>query len=168
MNIVEVHSGNDVETVSTLAKEIWSEHFTPIIGKAQVNYMLEKFQSREAIRQQLKSGSIYLLVEQERQNVGYAGLIPDSKNSSMHLSKLYLQKAVRGQGLARELMRYIEALCQKQKISRIWLTVNRHNTIPIAAYEKMGFITTSETVQDIGAGYVMDDFIMEKQLSSPT
>jgi len=167
MNIVDVHSSKDIEVVANLAKEIWSEHFTPIIGQAQVSYMLEKFQSREAILQQVENGSIYLLVQHNSQNVGYAGLIPDSKNSSLQLSKFYLRKSVRGQGLARELMYFIETLCKKQKITRIWLTVNRHNTPPIAAYKKMNFITTDEIVQDIGSGYVMDDFIMEKKLSSP-
>jgi hypothetical protein len=38
------------------------------------------------------------------------------------------------------------------------------NTNAIKAYEKTGFIKKGPVVQDIGLGYVMDDFIMEKQL----
>jgi GNAT superfamily N-acetyltransferase len=167
MNIIEVRSDNDIETVANLAQEIWNEHFTPIIGQAQVNYMLEEFQSPSSIRKQISSGHIYLLAQQNNRNIGYAGLIPDNEKPALQLSKFYLLQQVRGQGLGRELMHYIEAFCQNWQITHIWLTVNRHNAAPIAIYKKMGFIRTDEVIQDIGADYVMDDFIMEKQLSSP-
>lgn len=168
MNIIEVHSDHDIEIVANLAQEIWNEHFTPLIGQAQVGYMLEQFQSPSSIRKQVASGYLYLLAQQKGRNVGYAGLIPDNEKHTAQLSKFYLLQQLRGQGLGRELMRHIEALCQNRQITRIWLTVNRHNEAPIAAYKKMGFIRTDEVIQDIGAGYVMDDFIMEKQLSSQT
>ena len=35
--------------VATLAEEIWREHYTPIIGAAQVDYMLEHFCNEEQI-----------------------------------------------------------------------------------------------------------------------
>ncbi len=166
MNIVEVHSTDNIETVASLAREIWNEHFTPLIGQAQVNYMLKQFQSPSSIRKQISSGHVYFLAQQNNRNIGYAGVIPDNEKATLQLSKFYMLQQLRGQGLGRELMHYIEALCRNRQITRIWLTVNRHNAAPIAAYEKMGFIRTDEVVQDIGGGYVMDDFIMEKQLSS--
>ena len=44
----------------------------------------------------------------------------------------------------------------------LYLTVNRENAGSIAAYLAMGFRKVREQVTDIGEGYVMDDFIMEK------
>lgn len=129
--------------------------------------MLEKFQSASAMQKQIDSGYIYLLAEHEGHNIGYAGLLPDVGNKSMQLSKFYLLKESRGQGWGRQLMDYIEAICHQSHIDRICLSVNRHNSGPVAVYEKMGFIKTDAIVQDIGGGYVMDDFIMEKRLSSP-
>lgn len=35
----------------------------------------------------------------------------------------------------------------------------------IAAYRKYGFTVREEVVQDIGGGFVMDDYIMEKPLA---
>ncbi len=166
MNIIEVHSDHDIETVASLAQEIWDEHFTPLIGQAQVSYMLKQFQSPSSIRKQISSGHGYFLAQQNNRSIGYAGVIPDNEKATLQLSKFYMLQQLRGQGLGRELMHYIETLCRNRQITRIWLTVNRHNAAPIAAYKKMGFIKTDEVVQDIGAGYVMDDFIMEKQLSS--
>ena len=166
LNIVTARSENEIHELASLAAEIWHEHFTPIIGLEQVEYMLEKFQSAAAIRQQIDSGAIYLMAHEKEANIGYACLIPDISTRSAQLSKLYLLYSVRGRGLGRELLANIESLCLKMDIERLWLTVNRHNSGPISAYQKMGFSKTDEVVMDIGGGYVMDDFIMEKRLSS--
>ena len=32
----------DLKRIAGLAEEIWHQHFTPIIGEDQVNYMVEK------------------------------------------------------------------------------------------------------------------------------
>ena len=167
LKFFEAYSEAEIAAIESLANTIWHEHFTPIIGQAQVGYMLEKFQNKQAIRQQMDSGYIYILAQQNDENIGYAGIHPDKTNHALQLSKFYLLKEKRGQGLGQQFMDYIEAICHQQHIDRIWLTVNRHNTGPIAAYKRMGFIITQEIVQDIGDGYVMDDFIMEKKLSSP-
>ena len=42
INLVELHA-NDREKaaeLAELAREIWTEHYTPLIGADQVNYML--------------------------------------------------------------------------------------------------------------------------------
>jgi len=52
--ILPVTTDNEIQAVATLANEIWHQHFTPIIGIAQVEYMVEKFQSYPAISNQIK------------------------------------------------------------------------------------------------------------------
>ncbi|MGB0563820.1 MAG: GNAT family N-acetyltransferase, partial [Spirulinaceae cyanobacterium] len=42
-------------TIARLARSIWIAHYTPIIGAAQVDYMLAKFQSAEAIAAQVQT-----------------------------------------------------------------------------------------------------------------
>ena len=44
------------------------------------------------------------------------------------------------------------------------LQVNKRNTKAISSYRKYGFEVRSSTVDDIGGGYVMDDYVMEKLL----
>ena len=46
----------------------------------------------------------------------------------------------------------------------IRLTVNKKNTGSILVYEKMGFQNMASVVTEIGEGYVMDDFVMEKKI----
>lgn len=56
------------------------------------------------------------------------------------------------------------SLCRERHLHKIWLTVNRNNSIAIAAYEKMGFTKAYMKKADIGNGFYMDDYIMEKKI----
>jgi len=47
---------------------------------------------------------------------------------------------------------------------KVSLTVNKYNHNSIKAYERIGFINKEELVQDIGGGFVMDDYLMEKPI----
>jgi ribosomal protein S18 acetylase RimI-like enzyme len=42
--------------------------------------------------------------------------------------------------------------------------VNKRNRNAIAAYEKYGFRIVDSVVKDIGGGFVMDDYIMSKDV----
>ena len=53
VNIIPAKSDSEIHEIANLAEEIWHQHFTPIIGEAQVNYMVEKFQSYPALREQI-------------------------------------------------------------------------------------------------------------------
>jgi ribosomal protein S18 acetylase RimI-like enzyme len=44
------------------------------------------------------------------------------------------------------------------------LQVNKRNVNAIASYRKYGFAVRTSTVDDIGRGFVMDDYVMEKKL----
>ena len=48
-----------LQQIAVLADTIWHEHFTSIIGTAQVEYMLDKFQSFPALKRQLTDGYEY-------------------------------------------------------------------------------------------------------------
>lgn len=144
----------EIRQVADLARVIWTEHYTPIIGADQVSYMLEKFQSAAAIQQQIGQGMKYVLMEPAAGYFAY-----ERKPDHLFLSKIYVHPDHRGQGLARKSIAWIQ---ETEKPERIRLTVNRHNSNTLAAYKKLGFSKTGELVTDIGGGYVMDDFVMEK------
>lgn len=162
MCIEPVISGDQVDIIVVLAEEIWNEHFTPIIGKAQVDYMLAKFQSKKTIGEQIKQGYSYFLIKSNIKYVGYFGVKPEA--ASLLLSKFYIVSADRGKGLGRKALNYIEQLVIESGAGKISLTVNRYNSDTIEAYKKLGFKITESIVQDIGNGFVMDDYRMEKDV----
>jgi ribosomal protein S18 acetylase RimI-like enzyme len=150
---------SEIITVAELASVIWNEHYVPIIGQAQVDYMLEKYQTTRAIRKQInEEGFEYYLITSAGEPAGYMAIV--EKDNELFLSKLYVTNNERGKGLGRIAVDFLTAKCQADGFDYIVLTVNKNNLDTIAAYEKMGFAKYGEVVNDIGSGYVMDDYLM--------
>jgi GNAT superfamily N-acetyltransferase len=154
-----------IVSVTGLARTIWHEHYAPIIGTAQVEYMLEKFQSEKAIAAQIERESYryFLLSEGVRGWIGYAAVIV--QKDALFLSKLYILAGYRGRGHGARAIGFFEAMARKKKLLRICLTVNKRNAASIKAYEKLGFVISDSVVMDIGNGFVMDDYRMHKVLA---
>jgi len=163
MVIEKVSSENQIVLIENLAHEIWNEYFTPIIGKAQVDYMLEKFQSKKVITRQIENGFLYFLIKNNNVPVGYIGVLAEDKK--LFLSKFYIVLTERGKGHGRKSMEFLEQLAIEKKLNKISLTVNRNNLATIDMYKKLGFENRGSVVKDIGGGFVMDDFKMEKEFT---
>jgi RimJ/RimL family protein N-acetyltransferase len=69
---------------------------------------------------------------------------------------------MRGKGYGGKTVEFLESLAREDGFKKITLTVNKYNSGSIKAYEKMGFKNVGSIVQDIGNGFVMDDYKMEK------
>ena len=158
----KVKSLSQIEVVESLAREIWTEHYTPIIGEKQVAYMLEKFQSQQAIASQIDGGYEYFIITEVNKSIGYLSIIP--KVNELFLSKIYIKSTERGRGYARQAIQFIEGLDKDKGLSKIALTVNKNNLDTIKVYEKIGFKNIGSIVQDIGGGFVMDDYEMVKNI----
>lgn len=161
VHMQKVKTITQIKKIEEIAGEIWNEHFVPIIGKPQVDYMLSKFQSAEAIRQQIKKGYSYYIIVSDNVYAGYFSILPQKKHNTMFLSKLYIYRQFRRTGLARAAVEHIKNVCCEFDISKIRLTVNKNNTDSINAYKKLGFKNAGSIVQDIDNGFVMDDYVME-------
>ena len=162
IEFVPVETPEQIAQLCGLAREIWRQHFTPIIGAEQVEYMLKKFQSPKAIADQLENGYRYWLFFLGEEVIGYTGVHPEP--DKLFLSKLYLRQDQRGNGFASQAMRFLSDFAQKNGEHSIWLTVNRHNDRTIEVYRHLGFQKLREEKNDIGGGFFMDDLILAKQL----
>ncbi|MBV1911139.1 MAG: GNAT family N-acetyltransferase [Kangiellaceae bacterium] len=149
-----------IPTIVALAEEIWHEHYTPIIGAEQVFYMLDKFQSEQAVTAQINDGYEYFEVNFEEELMGYFSL-QLRKNDSLFISKFYLAKSARGKRLGSAMFKHIETLAIEQKCKTIDLTVNKYNPA-YEVYLKLGFSNVGSIEVDIGKGYIMDDYLMQK------
>lgn len=161
-----VQTPEEIAETARLAAEIWHEHYVSIISVAQIDYMIDKYQSVPAIADQIRRQGYeyYLFLLNGASAVGYMAVRPEA--GKLFLSKFYVHKAHRGQGYASQAIAFLEKLCKDRGLSHIWLTVNRHNASSIAVYEKKGFRIVREQCADIGNGFVMDDFVMEKEIGA--
>lgn len=156
---IKVETSEQIQEVAALAEVIWHEHFTPIIGIGQVEYMLDKFQSVPALTAQLEDGYEYYQIFDNGEFCGYSGIHPE--NGKLFLSKLYVKKECRGRHLATKAFQFLKKLCEERGLASIWLTCNKHNDNSLAVYRHLGFETVDTQEADIGNGYIMDDYIME-------
>ena len=142
--------------MSRLATDILREHYDPILGKAQNDYMLEKFQSVGAITHQLDGGYQYYFVRAAGRDIGFLAFYP--RGEAMYLSKLYLLKDERGKGYSRLIVEFVVGKAREASLGSVELNVNKHNDA-ILAYESLCFRRVRAEKNDIGSGYFMDDYV---------
>ncbi len=157
---------DEIAEVARLAREIWHEYYVRFIGPEQVDYMLDRFQSEQAIVDQIADNHHYYLISSQGESVGYLAIMPEETDSKLFISKINISKSNRGSGFGKESVEFIEKFCGQNGIRTIWLTVNRENVDSIAWYERQGFRITGKVAYDIGKGFVMDDYKMEKSLTA--
>lgn len=162
--MVEIKRISDAQAqhIQELADSIWRQHYTPIIGVEQINYMLDKFQSRQAICSQMAEGIDYYLVTYQGHSAGYMALKPTM--NSLFISKFYLDIGYRGRGIARHMLKRVNQIALSKKLSALELTVNKFNPA-YQIYLKLGFENVESLQMDIGNGFIMDDYRMVKNLS---
>lgn len=152
---------NEIELISKLAQTIWNQHYIPIIGEEQVNYMLDKMYNYDSLIEQLevKKHTFYIIIKNDV-NLGFLS-ISSENNIDFFLNKLYINQQFASNGIGTKVLQEIEKIISPKTIS---LTVNRQNFKSINFYFKNGFKIKSVENFDIGNGYEMNDFVMEKRV----
>ena len=162
MTIREIFSDADVRRMVKVAEIVWREANISFCSMEQVEYMIERFQSFEAVRGQLLQGYRYFVFEEDGDIVAYFGVQPQGER--LFLSKFYILKEHRGRGIFSQGLDVMKKLCQEDEMVAIYLTVNRNNTHAYEVYLKKNFKVIEEAVADIGCGFVMDDYIMQYEV----
>ena len=153
---------SSIEKLTPLIETIWREVFPPVIGNEQTEYMLKHYQSPDNIRSEIANGTEYYFIEDGERHIGY--LAYEIKDDYLFVSKIYLLSSERSKGIASEIFEWIEKQARTNNKNCLRLRVNRGNTQAIEVYLHKGFIITHTEVNDIGEGFAMDDYYLEKQL----
>ena len=157
----------DLAAISRLAGVIWRAYYPGIISLEQIDYMLARMYSLEAMREEIcRRGIRYdrLLVGEDF--AGFASYGPAEQPAVFKLHKIYLHPAWHGRGLGSLLLRHCATEAEKAGAQRLILTVNKRNTKAMAAYRRNGFVLLDSVVTDIGGGFVMDDYVLVKELGN--
>ena len=163
IEITVTSTKSDYILIEELADVIWREHYIPIVGKPQIDYMLKKYQSAITISKQVEEeGFEYFILTFKKIPVGYISI--KKEKNTLFLSKIYVLSDYRGKKIGKTAMVFIEEKAKTYHLQTISLTVNKNNINSIKAYKKLGFINTRTLVKDIGGGFVMDDYLMEKSV----
>lgn len=155
----------DFKTVADLGATIWRSHYSTLISMAQIDYMLAERYSAKNLRRYLGSEDRWFeILRLGKEPVGYCSYSLTSTPGEMKLEQLYLLEGYRGNGLGGFMLLHVETEARKNNMRSLMLQVNRRNESAIAVYRKAGFRVREEAIFDVGNGYFMDDYVMEKTL----
>jgi GNAT superfamily N-acetyltransferase len=153
--------------IAELAGTIWRACYPGIISHAQIEYMLARMYALDTLREELHSQRIrYYVLLAENKPTGFASYGHTPEPNVMKLHKLYVIPEWHGHGLGSLLLRHIEGEVCVAGAHRLVLSVNKRNSQAITAYKQNGFVITESVVTDIGGGFVMDDYVMAKELTT--
>ena len=153
----------DVPAISALAREIWQATYPGIITQEQIDFMLEQRYGHERLHDDLADADKWLdQAFHGGRRVGFA--FSQLHKGEFKLDKLYIHPDVQRQGVGGQLIGHVAARAKELGYPCVILAVNKRNTKAIGSYKKYGFVVRESIVDDIGRGFVMDDFVMEKKL----
>lgn len=159
-------SSAEAAAVSDMAARIWPAAYGAILPPGQIDHMLAWMYDPERIRRDLAEGVAFLWILDRGSRAGFLAAGPVEPGAPCPLHKCYLLPEAQGRGLG---SKALELLCERLAAagaSAVELRVNRHNRAAIGFYGKNGFSTYAEDRREIGGGYVMDDFLMRRELAA--
>lgn len=155
----------DVSIIRNLAQLIWPEAYGEIISKEQIAYMLELMYSEESLKAQMQKGHQFILAVNDDLPIGFAAFSKkfDEEPQTFRLHKLYVLPRQHAQGVGSSLLNNVIEESKAAGANQLELNVNKFN-IAKQFYDKKGFTILREEVLNIGDGYVMDDYVMVKEI----
>jgi len=156
---------DEADALAALARMVWNAAYRDIISQAQIDYMLDQRYKPGLIRQLLARGDLWLAARAGDELVGFAHghTLGDG---DYKLDKLYVHPDWQRHGIGGELIRAVAERAHRHGHDRLVLRVNRQNQPAIDAYLKHGFKVATLVVEDIGGGFIMDDYVMIKELEA--
>lgn len=128
--------------------------------------MLARMYALDVMGDEIRSQGVrYDLLLADGRPAGFASYGPTAESGVAKLHKLYLLPELQGCGLGTRLLQHVEREVRVAGARRLILSVNKRNAKAIAAYQRNGFVIADSVVTDIGSGFVMDDYVMAKDLA---
>lgn len=155
----------DIKTIQEITYKTWPITYGKILSKTQLDYMLDLFYSDEALINQFeKKEQLFYLISEDEATFGFIGIEHNYKNKTVtKIHKIYLLPETQGKGIGKKVIEQIEKMALENHSTVLSLNVNRFNTA-LSFYKKIGFEIIDEVNIDIGNGYFMEDYILEKSL----
>jgi GNAT superfamily N-acetyltransferase len=160
--VIRPASFSDIPFIRDLAYRTWPTSYRDLLGSKQMEYMLDLFYSQASLEKQMQEHHYFYLALLQYQPVGFASFSSTGKDI-YKLQKLYVLPAEQKSGVGKTLLEMVETVSKSMGAKRLSLNVNRKNAAK-DFYERNGFAVLKEEDVDIGKGYFMNDYVMEKIL----
>jgi len=155
----------DIPLIRDLTYKVWPQTYASILSQQQIDYMLEMMYSESSLKKQMtEEGCRFIIVYENSEPAGFASF-SETEPAIWKLHKIYVLPNQQGKGTGKFVLNYIMEEIKKQNAKALQLQVNRYNKAK-EFYERLGFTVIQIADFDIGNGYFMNDYVMEKRLMS--
>jgi diamine N-acetyltransferase len=154
-----------VNRIREIAEITWPVTYSSIISAEQIAFMLDWMYDKKTISTAIQAkNQDFLVLERDGIIVGFSGIEHNYENQELtRIHKLYVLPETQGTGAGKELLQAISNEARKRHSKKLHLNVNKANPA-VQFYLHNGFIVDHEVILDIGNGFVMDDFVMTKEI----
>lgn len=161
----QLNTPDALQIVRDIAADIWPKTFSNILSREQIVYMMEMMYAPAVMEKELADGYRFEIIRVDDIPAGYMvwSAYPAHPGTAK-LHKLYLLQEYHRQGIGSAMLTHVAARAEAAGFSRLRLNVNKNNEAAKRSYLRNGFSTVESVKIDIGNGFFMDDFVMEKAL----
>ena len=154
----------DVKIIQDIATRTWPTAYGEILSKKQLDYMMDLIYSELSLIEQMKKKEqLFYIAFDESAALAFIAIEHNYKREAVtRIHKIYILPETQGKGMGKLLIYFAENEAKKENATALSLNVNRYNKA-LLFYQKFGFKIIAEEDIEIGNGYLMEDYKMEKQ-----
>jgi len=162
---IEKNKDKNFTAIIAIAKEVWPVAYGAILSNEQLDYMMDMMYSVPSLQTQADAKKNHFIVAKENGvTLGFASYeFNYGKTTKTKIHKIYILTSQQSKGIGQMLVDFITNEAKNHHQDALILNVNKNNKA-IEFYKKIGFSVSFEEVIDIGKGFVMDDYVMEKTI----
>jgi ribosomal protein S18 acetylase RimI-like enzyme len=161
---IRLATAADFSTIESIARKTWPLAYGTLLSKEQLNYMLDLFYSKSALKEDiLIKKHYYYLAFAQGEAVGFAGIEHQYLPNTTKLHKLYVLPHFQRQNLGIQLLDFVSEIALEAGCSVLTLNVNRYNSAK-KFYKKNGFTVVKSEDIELEHGYLMEDYVLVKSL----
>lgn len=164
---IKKNSDSNFTSIRAIAVEVWPIAYGSILSRAQLDYMMEMMYSVSSLQKQVLANNNQFVIAYDNDiPLGFASFEYNHENEpNTKIHKIYVLTGSQKMGIGKLLIDFIHTEARKEQQVKLILNVNKNN-IAQYFYSKHGFVIIQEVVIAIGNGFKMDDYIMEKNIST--
>ena len=160
MITIELAEQTDIRSISNMAHVIWPDTYGDILSKDQIDFMLDKGYTAEALAESMVNGQFFYILKEGGIGQGFIAL--KTLEDKLRIEKLYIMPGVQGKGFGKTLIDFAVEKARSKGRSIVELNVNRSNPA-YHFYLKQGFHVT-ERVDIPYYDYILDDYVMQRDV----
>jgi len=161
MHLIEAKSEH-IPIIQAVSSVAWPHTFKDLLSSEQIKYMMDMMYSTLSLEDQIgKLNHHYLIVEEDGKHHAYTSYETDYEGKAQtKIHKIYLLPSIQKKGIGRYLIDTVIDMAKKANQKSVLLNVNKYNENAIGFYRRMGFEIVKSEENDIGNGFVMDDYVL--------